>query len=90
MLAFTEPARRSGIERLILLRNPMFPMGGPDVRQVHQELKHTGGASGPCMRVLGRYTSAAGSAARLRPGNRSSRALHAVFASSRARKAPRQ
>jgi uncharacterized protein YbjT (DUF2867 family) len=38
MVPFIELARHSGVERLVLLSNSVFPMGGPGVGAVHQAL----------------------------------------------------
>jgi uncharacterized protein YbjT (DUF2867 family) len=38
MVPFIEFARHSGVERLVLLSNSVFPMGGPGVGAVHQAL----------------------------------------------------
>ena len=38
MVPFIELARRNGVERLVLLSNSVFPMGGPGVGAVHQVL----------------------------------------------------
>jgi uncharacterized protein YbjT (DUF2867 family) len=38
MMSFIEMARHGGVERLVLLSNSVFPMGGPGVGAVHQAL----------------------------------------------------
>ena len=42
MVPFIELARRNGVERLVLLGNSVFPMGGPGVGAVHQALAEGG------------------------------------------------
>ena len=42
MVPFIELARRSGVARLVLLSNSVFPMGGPGVGAVHQALAEGG------------------------------------------------
>jgi len=42
MVPFIELARRNGFERLVLLSNSVFPMGGPGAGAVHQALAEGG------------------------------------------------
>ena len=42
MVPFIELARGNGVERLVLLSNSVFPMGGPGVGAVHQALAEGG------------------------------------------------